>query len=124
MKTEKSCGGVVFTREDGRVRYCVIRQRNGDYGFPKGHTEPGETERETALREIREEVGLSVRLLDGFREELYYPLKRRPGYRKHTVYFLGEFAGETPVCQPEEVTEASLMPYEQAMETIVFADLR
>ncbi len=63
MKTEKSCGAIVFTRKNGEIHYCVIRQTNGDYGFPKGHMEPEETEQETALREIFEEVGLKVQLL-------------------------------------------------------------
>lgn len=124
MKTEKSCGAIVFTREQGQVRYCVIRQTNGDFGFPKGHAEPGESEQETALREVREEVGLGVELVDGFREELFYPLSRRPGYTKNTVYFLAEFEGQTPQCQPEEVTDVYLMTYEQAMETITFSDLK
>lgn len=124
MKTEKSCGAIVFTREKGQVQYCVIRQTNGDFGFPKGHMEPGETEQETALREIFEEVGLGVTLVDGFREELYYPLLRRPGYTKNTVYFLAEFAGQAPHCQPEEVTDVALMPYEQAMDTLTFEDLK
>lgn len=124
MKTEKSCGAILFTREKGQVCYCVIRQSNGDHGFPKGHMEPGETEQETALREIFEEVGLKVMLLDGFREELYYPLLRRPGYMKNTVYFLGEYSDQIPLCQPEEVTDAALMTYEQAMDTLVFEDLK
>lgn len=124
MKTEKSCGAILFTRENGRVQYCLIRQTNGDFGFPKGHMEPGETERETALREIFEEVGLNVTLLEGFRRELYYPLPRRPDYIKHTVYFLGEFGGQIPLCQPEEVAEVLTMTYEQAMQTITFPDLR
>lgn len=124
MKTEKSCGAICFTRGNGQIHYCVIRQTNGDFGFPKGHAEPGETEQETALREILEEVGLCVSLIDGFREELFYPLLRRPGYTKNTVYFLAEFSGQTPLCQPEEVTDVALMPYEQAMETITFPDLK
>lgn len=124
MKIERSCGAICFTRDGGQLRYCVIRQTNGDYGFPKGHMEPGESEQQTAVREISEEVGLNVTLVDGFREELYYPLLRRPGYTKNTVYFLAEFAGQTPRCQPEEVTGAALMTCEQAMQTITFPDLK
>lgn len=124
MRTEKSCGAVVFTRENGAVRYCVIRQTNGDYGFPKGHMERGETEWQTALREISEEVGLHVTRVSDFREQLHYALPRRPGYTKNAVYFLAEFAGQTPHRQPEEVTDVRLMTYEQAMQTIVFPDLK
>lgn len=123
-KIEKSCGGVVFTRTAEGICYVVIRQTNGDWSFPKGHMEQGETEEQTAVREISEEVGLSVILHPGFREELFYPLQRKPGYTKHTVYFLGEFAGQSPACQPEEVSEVVLLTYEKAMQTIAFEDLR
>ena len=64
MTVEKSCGAVVFTREGGEVRYVIIQSLEGYYGFPKGHMEGSETEQETALREIREEVGLTPRLVE------------------------------------------------------------
>ena len=72
MKYEKSCGAVVFTRVDGEIRYLLIKSLTGTYGFPKGHVEAGETEIQTARREIFEEVGLSVELLSGFRREDKY----------------------------------------------------
>lgn len=124
MQIVKSCGAVVFTRESGQVHFLVIRTVSGDHGFPKGHVQPNESEKETAQREIFEEVGLKVRFLEGFREELFYPLHRKPGCTKNSVYYLAEYAQQTPVCQEEEVSAAFLMPYEQAMQTIAFADLK
>ena len=67
MQHEKSCGAVVFTRTDKGVKYLLIANLKGIYGFPKGHVEAGETEEQTALREIREETGLRVTLVPGFR---------------------------------------------------------
>ena len=60
MTWEKSCGAVVFTRENGQVKYLLVANLEGIYGFPKGHVEAGETEVETALREVREETGLTI----------------------------------------------------------------
>ncbi|NLG24694.1 MAG: NUDIX domain-containing protein, partial [Clostridiales bacterium] len=54
MGYEKSCGAVVWRRAARGREVLVIRQRAGHWGFPKGHVKPGETERQTALREIRE----------------------------------------------------------------------
>ena len=124
MKHEKSCGGVLFTRKDHTVRYLIIRHLGGHWGFPKGHMDPGETEEETALREIREEVGLTVSLLDGFRAEETYPLPNKPDTQKTVVYFLAEFAGQAVRIQPEEVAEASLVPYEDALDLLTHQEAK
>lgn len=67
MKYENSCGAVVFTRHKGEIQYVIIQSLEGYYGFPKGHMEGIEEEKETALREIYEETGLRVHILDGFK---------------------------------------------------------
>lgn len=124
MKVEKSCGAVIFTRDSDNIRYVVIRSQNGDYGFPKGHMESGEDEVTTALREIWEEVGLTPQLLDSFRESISYPLPGNPDTGKQCIYFLAEFSSQKPIPQPEEVAEICLMTYQQAMDCIVFDNLK
>ena len=58
MKHEKSCGAICYTREEGAPRVLVICHRyGGHWAFPKGHVEAGESEEETAMREVREETG-------------------------------------------------------------------
>ncbi len=111
---EKSCGAVVYTLENGQPRYLVLRFRhNGDYGFPKGHMEPGETERETALRELWEETSLRVRLREDCRQEVCYTMPN--GRRKTVVFFLGEFTGQSPAhCPGFEESEYHILPYAEA----------
>ena len=117
MQLEKSCGGVVFTRENGEVRYVISRHRAGHCGFPKGHMEQGETEAQTALREIREEVGLRCSLIDGFRREIQYALPKK-STMKQVAYFLAEYEGQTLRPQPEEVAQIALLPYAQALKQL------
>ena len=124
MQIEKSCGGVVFTRQNGQIHYVIIRHLGGHWGFPKGHMEPGETEQQTALREIREEVGLGCTLLHDFRRQEQYPLPKKPGTVKQVVYFLAEYEAQILCPQPEEIAEASLLPYEQAIKTLSFPEAR
>ena len=124
MQVQKSCGAVVFTRRDNEILYVIIRQTNGDYGFPKGHMEPGEDEETTALREIREEVGLHAALLEGFRQETGYPFPNKPHVIKQVVYFLAEYAEQKIACQQSEVTAAYLLPYEQAMDLLTFQETK
>ena len=120
MQIEKSCGAVVFTRVNGEIRYVLAQNPEGYYGFPKGHMEAGETETETALREIREEVGLCPRLIDGFRAETEHPLPQKPGVIKQIVYFLAEYEDQEIIFQKEELMSAPLVSYEEAMALFVF----
>ena len=120
MTYEKSCGAVVFTRINNEIKYLLIRSLTGVYGFPKGHVEDGETEEETALREVREEVGLEVKLIPGFRSEDEYLLPRKRDTLKRVVYFLGEYSNRDFTYQREELTDAALYDYEQAMTLLQF----
>ena len=125
MNYEYSCGAVVFTRIGGEPHYLLIRQNDqsaGCHGFPKGHMEPGETEEQTALREIYEEVGLRVRLLPGFRAVEDYALPYPPDTRKQVVFFLAQYEDQTPRIQESELTSCTLAPFEQALPLVEYAD--
>lgn len=124
MIHEKSCGAVVFTRVDGQPRYLLVSNLEGIWGFPKGHVEPGETETETALREIREETGLTVTLLPGFRAEDAHAIPQRPDTVKRVVYFLGEYREQTFRHQREELSDARLKDYGAAMAMLQFDSSR
>ncbi|MBQ7975641.1 MAG: NUDIX domain-containing protein, partial [Clostridia bacterium] len=54
MIKEKSCGAVIYRTVDGTRQYFLLLNRKnnakGHWGFPKGHTEAGENEYETASR--------------------------------------------------------------------------
>ena len=125
MNYEYSCGAVVFTRIGGEPHYVLVRAKNqpiGCHGFPKGHMEPGETEEQTALREIYEEVGLRVRLLPGFRAVTEYPLPNVPDTRKRVVFFLAEYENQEVTVQECELAAVTIAPWPQALELTEFAD--
>lgn len=88
MYFEKSCGAVVYRKFHGNIEILLIKHINsGHWSFPKGHMEKGETETETALREVREETGINVILNTAFRETVSYSPKKDT--QKVVVYFLG-----------------------------------
>lgn len=125
MITEKSCGAIIFTKESGQIRYVIIQSKEGIYGFPKGHMEGTETEIQTALREIAEETGLSVNMIDGFRTEDVHTFTRDGKTRlKHIVYFLGEYSNQIPTAQISELRSVCLLDYETAISVFQFESSR
>lgn len=120
MTYEKSCGAVVFTRSSGKLQYLLISNLEGIYGFPKGHVEAGETEEQTALREVFEEVGLTVKLLTGFRSEDEHPIPQKENTMKKIVYFLGEYSDQEFIYQKEELSNSRLVDYETAISLFQF----
>ena len=124
MEYVTSCGFVPY-REVGEERqYLIIHSRNGDCGFPKGHMEQGETEHETAVRELKEETNIDVQIMDGFRRQIEYPLPHRENVMKRSVYFLGKCTSDDLVCQECEVAGAAFVPFEQALEALTFAETK
>ena len=124
MIKEKSCGAVVFTRENGVIQYVIVENTDGRCpGFPKGHVEGGETELQTARREIKEETSLEVSFIEGFRREDSYPIKNGR-VEKTVVYFLAEYEGQKPVSQPGEIGSVSVLPLDKALELLEFENTR
>ena len=124
MTFEKSCGAVVFTRANNRIEYVIIESTEGFHGFPKGHMEPGEAEKETALREVFEEVGLRPQILDGFRTVDEHPIPQKPGVMKQIVYFPAEYSDQEIVPQRSELRSAGLFSFEEAMALLEFDSSR
>lgn len=122
MKYEKSCGAVVYKERQGRRLYLIEHTPSGKSVLPKGHVEAGESEEETALREIREETNLEVELDTSFREIAVYSPK--PGVEKTVVYFLAQPITEDIRCQPGEVVSAEWLPYEKAEPMISYPQVR
>ncbi len=124
MRYEKSCGAVVYTTIGGKRKYVIIESLAGNHGFPKGHTESGETEKETALREIREETGLRPELIEGFRTEDEYPLPRKPNVTKRIVYFLARYEDQRITPLKTELLSARLLSFDEAMRIFEFENCR
>ena len=81
---EKSCGAIVF--HEGKI--LAVRQVTGFTGLPKGHAEIGETEIETAKREIEEETGVVAFINPEFRYVEEY--QKNDDVMKEVIFFTGE----------------------------------
>lgn len=124
MKEEKSCGAVVYRKHRGEIQVLLIRHVNGGHwAFPKGHVEKKESEEETALREIREETGLKVRLKTDFRESVRYSPK--PGVMKDVIYFAAKAKKHQRARhQEQEVADARWLGPKDALDLVTYENDR
>lgn len=118
MKQEKSCGAVIYTVTDGKRLYLVERMQKGHVSICKGHVEENESEHQTAEREIREEAGLAVEFIEGFRQTIEYSPYQ--GCSKTVVFFLAHTDNPNVTVQEEEVGEIVWLPFEEATASLTF----
>ena len=114
---ESSCGAVVFRKENTQKKYLLIRnKRSAHWGFPKGHVEPGETNEETAIREVLEETGLNIKILPDFSQKSEYTIQGK--IEKSVVIFLGETVETAYEMQREEIEECGWFTYDEALRVL------
>ena len=122
MKQEKSCGAVIYTVQNGTRLYLVEQMQKGHVSLCKGHVERDETELQTAEREIREETGLEVEFVEGFRKTIAYSLST--DCMKTVVFFLAYAEHMDAREQEEEVRAIQWLPFEDAVEALTFDSTR
>ncbi len=98
---EKSAGAIIFRKTPNGIKYLLLFGDKIGWGFPKGHIDPGETPKETAIREIREETGIIIdQFIPNFEVYIQYDMKfdfsktppeplEKP-YKKLCIYYLSE----------------------------------
>ncbi|MDD3191800.1 MAG: GNAT family N-acetyltransferase [Bacilli bacterium] len=119
MQFEKSCGAVVYHYDQDECKILLIKQLHGrHWSFPKGHMEQNESEEETAVREVKEESGMDIQLIEGFREVNTYPISRNK--LKDVIYFLGRAISKQVCKQEEEIEAIGWFTVLEAYEKITF----
>lgn len=117
---EKSCGCIIFKYDDEKLLFLVIKQTLGHFSFPKGHVEESESEKDTALREVKEETGFDISFAGDFREVITYSPK--PGVLKDVVFFLGNVIDGVMTPQEDEVSLIEWLSYEDALKVVTYDD--
>lgn len=97
----KSCGVLPYRLVNGEREYLIVFEAFSQcWSLPKGHMEAGETEAETAQRELLEETGLTAELDTSATAVIEYPISSVA--KKQVVFFRGEVTG-TPKARPGEI---------------------
>lgn len=120
MKVEKSCGAFVLDND----KVLVIKQKKlGNYGFPKGHMEPNETEKETSIREVKEETGVDIEIISDKRYFISYP--KDENTNKEVVYFLAKLKNkDNEKNQEEEISEILWLNINDVQNIITFENMK
>ena len=120
---EKSCGAIVYKKETNKLKFLLVYQSNGHHSFPKGHMEKGETEFETAIREIKEETNLDTMINKNFRCEISYLIEVK-NINKEAVYFIATPTSFDLKNQEGEITECNWYTYDEVMNKLEFENIK
>lgn len=120
MKLKRSAGAVVFNDSIGENYYLVLLYAGGHWDFPKGGIEEGESELETALREVREETSLrDIRIIDGFKRVITYSYRSDEVVYKTVTFFLGH-TREFQVMLSKEHKAYAWLKFRDALSQLTF----
>jgi len=119
MKKAYSSGGIVTKIINGKTHILLIKHEDGFLVFPKGHIKDGETEEQAALREVKEETGLSDLKIINKLGEAIRPSKEDSGEEVEKIIHL--FLMETDNHVHSEADEDySWFTYEEALKGLGF----
>lgn len=120
MIREFSAGGVVVRRMHGRPFVAVVRVRKQILALPKGHPDGNESPAEAAEREVREETGLTVELVEKLDDIRYWYVRGGGRVLKVVSFFLFRYRSGRVADHDHEVEEALWIPLDEAPERLAY----
>jgi 8-oxo-dGTP pyrophosphatase MutT (NUDIX family) len=124
MKEEISAGIILFN-EIGDKEFLLLNYPSKHWDFVKGKMEKDETPHETALRETKEETGISdVEFIDGFKEEIeYYFYADNQEIHKKVIFFLGK-TKTIDIILSHEHLDFIWLNFDDALEKITYKNAK
>ena len=125
MGTEKSAGIVLFTNNSNKNEFLLLNYPQGHWDFIKGKIEQNETAHETALRETREETGISnIEFIDGFEEWVEYDFRfKKENIHKKVIFFLAK-TSEKKIRLSHEHNDYVWLEYDDALKKTTFENAK
>lgn len=130
VSREPTAGGVIYRHSasstaDGDIEILLVQDSRDRWTIPKGHIEEGETPRQTAEREIREEVGLKEMRVGDWLGKINFRYRREDSLVLMTTeVFLVEALGQTDKVRPEKwMNGLAWISVNEALEKIEYDDI-
>lgn len=113
IEKELSCGAIIIDEN----KILMIEQNNDLISFPKGHQEKGESKKETAIRETKEETNLDIKIISEKEYTVSYLVKEN--IPKDAVFYLAKTTNKKELKPSrEEIRNAFWVPIEGVKELI------
>jgi len=125
LKKERSAGIILFLEKPEGNRFLLLNYPTGHWDFVKGKIEHGETEHQTAVRETKEETGISdLEFIDGFKENINYNFQYEGELiYKEVVFFLAKTKTVTVKVSHEHL-DYTWLDYKKAFEKTTYQNAK
>ena len=125
MKEQKSAGIVIFRNISNKNEFLLLNYPQGHWDFVKGKIEQNETSHETALRETREETGIThIEFIDGFEESVEYDFRfKKENIHKKVIFFLAK-TSEKNIKLSHEHNDYIWLEYNDALKKTTFENAK
>ena len=124
---EHSAGVIIVRKERGKFLYLLLHyQFKTEYwDLPRGNVEKGETEKQAAMREIKEETGITdIKFVEGFHESVSWFYKRNhKTIAKSVTFFLAD-TKQSEVKLSAEHIGYEWLEYENAYKRATFENTK
>ena len=125
MREQKSTGIVLFRNDSGKNEFLLLNYPQGHWDFVKGKIEQNETSHETALRETKEETGITnIEFVDGFEESVEHDFRfKKENIHKKVIFFLAK-TNEKNIKLSHEHNDYLWLEYNDALKKTTFENAK
>ena len=125
MREQKSAGIVLFRNDSSKSEFLLLNYPQGHWDFVKGKVEKNETPHETAIRETKEETGITnIEFIDGFEESVEYDFRfKKEDIHKKVIFFLAK-TDEKNIKLSHEHKDYLWLEYNDALKNTTFENAK
>ena len=125
MRKQKSAGIVLFRNISNENEFLLLNYPQGHWDFIKGKIEQNETSHETAIRETKEETGITnIEFVDGFEESVEYDFRfKKEDIHKKVIFFLAK-TNEKNIKLSHEHNDYLWLEYNDALKKTTFENAK